>query len=291
MSASTELRLWISVRELPRGVARFYLRARRQARRSGERFSLDSAARPQELAELLSLAAGRRAVVELGTGTAWSTIALALADPARRVISYDPELRPEREAYLDLAGAAVRERIELRGEADTAGRGPRRSPRGRPAGGVPVHRLAARARARGGGLPCVAGRARGGRGGGLPRLRPSGLPGGGPGGVRPGVGRAPQRRAVRLAGPRALEHQGDHRPGSRQARAPGQAVRGHGPAGSGVSGGGDVAGHVARVLHRPAVGHVVTGDHAEPGEASLFLDDDLVGVQPGLDDDVHAEHR
>src|ERR1019366_5990080 len=61
MSASTELRLWISVRELPRGVARFYLRARRQARRSGERFSLDSAARPQELAELLSLAAGGRA--------------------------------------------------------------------------------------------------------------------------------------------------------------------------------------------------------------------------------------
>src|ERR1019366_5123342 len=121
MSASTELRLWISVRELPRGVARFYLRARRQARRSGERFSLDSAARPQELAELLSLAAGRRAVVELGTGTAWSTIALALADPARRVISCDPELRPEREAYLDLAGAAGRERIELRGEPDRAG--------------------------------------------------------------------------------------------------------------------------------------------------------------------------
>src|ERR1019366_1983887 len=58
---------------------------------------------------------------ELGTGTSGFTIALALADPARRVISYDPELRPEREAYLDLAGAAVGERIELRGEPDTAG--------------------------------------------------------------------------------------------------------------------------------------------------------------------------
>ncbi len=116
-----ELRLLLSLRVLPPRVAGFYVRARRRASRDGDRFSLDSAARPQELAELLALAAGRRAVVELGTGTAWSTIALALADPARRVISYDPELRPEREAYLDLAGAAVRERIELRGEPDTAG--------------------------------------------------------------------------------------------------------------------------------------------------------------------------
>lgn len=51
-------------------------------------------------------------MVEIGTGTAWTTAALALADRERRVISYDPIARPERERYLDLAG--VRDRIELR---------------------------------------------------------------------------------------------------------------------------------------------------------------------------------
>ena len=44
-------------------------------------FSLDSALRPAKLAVLLEAAAGRRTVVELGTGTAWATIALAIADP------------------------------------------------------------------------------------------------------------------------------------------------------------------------------------------------------------------
>ena len=39
-------------------------------------------------------------------------IALALADPKRRVVSYDPIARGERERYLDLAGASVNERIE-----------------------------------------------------------------------------------------------------------------------------------------------------------------------------------
>lgn len=122
MSArSAELRLWLSLRALPPRVALFYLRARRQARRDGDRFSLDSAARPPELAELLSLAAGRRAVVELGTGTAWSAIALALADGARSVISYDPCVRMERETYLALASADVSGRIELRAAPDTAG--------------------------------------------------------------------------------------------------------------------------------------------------------------------------
>jgi predicted O-methyltransferase YrrM len=120
-SNTAELRLWLSLRVLPVGVARFYLRARRHARRRQDHFSLASASRPRELAELLALAAGRSAVVELGTGTAWSTIALALEDRARKVISYDPCVRPEREGYLDLAGGGVRERIELRAEPDSAG--------------------------------------------------------------------------------------------------------------------------------------------------------------------------
>ncbi|MHB8233808.1 MAG: class I SAM-dependent methyltransferase [Solirubrobacteraceae bacterium] len=115
------LRLLLSLRVLPWRVARFYWRAHRHARRCGDRFSLDSAARPSELAELLALVAGRRAIVELGTGTAWSAIALALDDRARRIVSYDPSVRPERIAYLKLAGDSARERIELRAEPDSRG--------------------------------------------------------------------------------------------------------------------------------------------------------------------------
>ena len=121
LPAATELRLWLSLRVLPPRVALFYLRARRSAQRSADRFSVDSAARPHELAELLRLASGRRAVVELGTGTGWTAIALAIDKPERRVISYDPCVRQEREAYLALARAGVRTRVELRGQPDTAG--------------------------------------------------------------------------------------------------------------------------------------------------------------------------
>jgi predicted O-methyltransferase YrrM len=106
---------------LPARVALFCWRARWHARRVGDRFSLDSAARPLELAELLTLARDRRAVVELGTGTAWSTIALALDDRARQVLSCDPCVRPDRDAYLDIAGDGVRARIELRAALDSAG--------------------------------------------------------------------------------------------------------------------------------------------------------------------------
>ncbi len=128
MALLARLELLLSLRLLPARVAIFYLRARGEARRSGDRFSLDSAARPHELAELLALARGRRAVVELGTGTAWSAIALALDDPARKIISYDPSVRGEREAYLALAGPGVRWRIELRAEPDTAGPDPGDAP-------------------------------------------------------------------------------------------------------------------------------------------------------------------
>ena len=116
-----QLRLLLSLRALPWRVARFHWRARRHAARSRDRFSLASAARPDELAALLALAGGRRVVVELGTGTAWSAIALALDDPTRRIVSYDPTVRSERMAYLKLAGARARERIELRAEPDTRG--------------------------------------------------------------------------------------------------------------------------------------------------------------------------
>jgi predicted O-methyltransferase YrrM len=116
-----EARYAVSLRRLPPRVAWFLWRARRHAVRSGDQFSLASAARPVQLAALLDLARGRDRVVELGTGSGWSAIALALDDTERRVVSYDPVVRPEREAYLAMVSAAVRQRIELRDEADTAG--------------------------------------------------------------------------------------------------------------------------------------------------------------------------
>ena len=105
-----------ALRGLPPRVALFHARAHRLATRTQDVFSLQSAARPSELRELLTLAGDHDAVVELGTGTAWTAIALALADPARRVLSYDPVVRPERDRYLALAGPAVRGRITLLAE-------------------------------------------------------------------------------------------------------------------------------------------------------------------------------
>jgi predicted O-methyltransferase YrrM len=116
-------RLALSLRVLPGRVAWFSWRANWHARRHGDHFSLASAARPAELAELLSLARGCQAVVELGTGTAWSAIALALDVSTRQLISYDPTVRAERDIYLGLAGPGVRSRIELREDPDS--RGPR----------------------------------------------------------------------------------------------------------------------------------------------------------------------
>ncbi|MDQ3630304.1 MAG: class I SAM-dependent methyltransferase [Actinomycetota bacterium] len=101
------------LRVLPPAIALFYVRARRVAARTEDAFSLLSAARPYELRQLLDLADGHDTAVELGTGTAWTAIALALADPGRRVVSYDPIVRPERERYLALVRPGVRERIDL----------------------------------------------------------------------------------------------------------------------------------------------------------------------------------
>jgi predicted O-methyltransferase YrrM len=116
-----DLRYLLGLRVLPVRVARFHWRARREARRIGDRFSLVSATRPHDLRTLLKLARGRRRVVELGTGTGWTAIALALADPARAVITYDPVARPERELYLALSDASVRERITFVNEPGSNG--------------------------------------------------------------------------------------------------------------------------------------------------------------------------
>lgn len=110
---------------LPPRVAIFYSRARRSAARCGDDWSLQSATGPESLAQLLRLARGRRRVVEIGTGTAWTTAALALADRERRLLSFDPKVWPERERYLRLAGPDAAGRIELvegGGEDGPAGR-------------------------------------------------------------------------------------------------------------------------------------------------------------------------
>ena len=112
-----------SLARLPPRVAWFYLRALRTAYSEGDRWSLDVVTRPREVAAILAAARGRRTAVEIGTGTAWTTIALALADPGRTVLSLDVVARPEREHYLRLVAPSVRRRIaflERSGDAPPA---------------------------------------------------------------------------------------------------------------------------------------------------------------------------
>jgi hypothetical protein len=103
---------WALVR-LPPRVSAFYLRGVRTARRIGDQWTLDVAARPRELAALLRIARGQTRVAEIGTGTAWTAISLALSDPGRLVLSYDIQARPERERYLSLIPRQARDRIRL----------------------------------------------------------------------------------------------------------------------------------------------------------------------------------
>jgi predicted O-methyltransferase YrrM len=98
---------------LPPSVALFFARARRLAARRGDDWSLRSATGPKSLAHVLRVSRGHRRFVEIGTGTGWAAIAAALDEPGRRVVSYDPVVRPERKWYLGLARPAVQRRIDL----------------------------------------------------------------------------------------------------------------------------------------------------------------------------------
>ena len=92
-------------------MALFQWRAWRLAWNAEDGFSPLSRTQPRKLAVLLSAASGRRRIVELGTGTAWTAISLVLADPEREVLSYDPIQRPERERYLRLVSPETRRRL------------------------------------------------------------------------------------------------------------------------------------------------------------------------------------
>ena len=91
----------------------FHWRARREAWRANDLFSLASVTRPADMRVLLEMTRGRSRVVELGTATAWTAITLALDDRRRRVVTYDVIEREEAKRYLDLVGPDVRKRIEL----------------------------------------------------------------------------------------------------------------------------------------------------------------------------------
>ena len=113
MSPRQLARLMLATRALPPRAALFQARAMLRAARLGDDWALQSATRPADVAELLRLAKGRRLVVELGTATGWTAGSLLLADPKRRLMSFDPVVREHREAYLALLSRSARERLEL----------------------------------------------------------------------------------------------------------------------------------------------------------------------------------
>ena len=113
MSPRSLARLLVATRRLPPRAALFQARAMLRAARLGDEWALQSSTRPGDVAELLRLARGRHRAVELGTATGWTSGALLLADPRRRLTSYDPVVREHREAYLRLLPRSARERLEI----------------------------------------------------------------------------------------------------------------------------------------------------------------------------------
>jgi len=106
-------RLLLTTRALPPRAALFQTRAMLRAARLKDDWALQSSTRPADVAELLRLARGRTTAVELGTATGWTSGALLLAEPQRRLTSFDPVVREHREAYLGLLPRRARERLEL----------------------------------------------------------------------------------------------------------------------------------------------------------------------------------
>ena len=98
---------------LPPAAISFYLRALWLGRRSGDTKSLAISARPRELSELLHAARGSVTLAEVGTGTGWTAIVLALAQAGRHVHSVDVAEYEQRARYLELVPDDVRARLHL----------------------------------------------------------------------------------------------------------------------------------------------------------------------------------
>jgi predicted O-methyltransferase YrrM len=111
---------------LPRRARAFYLRALGRALRTRDRSSLCGVTRPRELVPLLRIARRSSRIVEVGTGTAWTSICLALSNPRARVASYDIEPIPYREPYIGMLDEQTRERIDwlTRDGSDPVDEGP-----------------------------------------------------------------------------------------------------------------------------------------------------------------------
>lgn len=111
---------------LPGPVRSFWVRALLAALRQGDGWSVAVACRPAELHRILEAFRGCAVVGELGTAAAWTTSALALAEPGRRVHSWDVEVHHQRDTTLALLPTEVCARIEL--HARPGGTGPHPPP-------------------------------------------------------------------------------------------------------------------------------------------------------------------
>jgi predicted O-methyltransferase YrrM len=107
--------------DLPPAVNELYLRCTRVATAQDHVWAAEAATRAADLVELVRLVRGRRRVVELGTGPAWTTLALAVAEPSARIVSFDPVVHDHRDDYLALVDPSVRDRIEFVQAAGAAG--------------------------------------------------------------------------------------------------------------------------------------------------------------------------
>jgi len=103
----------LALGRLPPAAIAFYVRALWLGRRSGDTVSLAIAARPRELTELLRAARAAVTVAEVGTGTGWTAIVLALAQGDRRIYSFDVSEHEQRARYLQLVSGQVRARLHL----------------------------------------------------------------------------------------------------------------------------------------------------------------------------------
>jgi predicted O-methyltransferase YrrM len=123
MKARAALSQARAVLRMPPPAILFFARAMLRAWRTGDHLSPRSAAHPRELAQLLQAARGAQNVVEIGTGMAWTAIALTVSDSARQVTSLDVWERPERGRYLALLSATDRKRLRLVDRAGEQGPG------------------------------------------------------------------------------------------------------------------------------------------------------------------------